>query len=451
MSVSPPSTSDAGSRLQAGAQQAAAQFARMAGRATFGPDTPALQFLDQLVERQRPSLRANAEAARSLTQALGCFIGQCLVDLYRGRWVGDTGYPVDMPRPDGGRQREYPFQFASELVAGRATVTLLDYVLTLVPQRLSAPLVVASPAGQPAVLRAVQNFATQVLEELGRASRADGFGYNAESIAFLDNHIDDQTRRLTSPDQRKLLVNRLGAFLGQAVVEVFAGEWTVDEDGRPVVRVVRPEKEHVVDPFAKISRRMDNGLADNLQGWFTRLLPLALGVPPPPASRRQAAAVATSDVPAAQEEELRALAARVLNDLDLADFGYTAAAVACVEQHLEDVLPQTGTAHGQARLVREMGTFVGECVQRVYGGRWQCKADGTPCVVLSVDGQKVVLDPLGMVERRIRQGAQASLEEWFARTLPLVALPAAARLVDLRPEKTPGITRRFLDSFLFRG
>jgi hypothetical protein len=74
-------------------QAAAEQVRQQLGLATY--DAAAVLELDHFIEVQRTELPPQAPEREGLVAALGCFLGQCLVQAYRAEWAagpdGSTG------------------------------------------------------------------------------------------------------------------------------------------------------------------------------------------------------------------------------------------------------------------------------------------------------------------------------------------------------------------------
>ncbi len=74
-------------------QAAAEQVRQQLGLATY--DAAAVLELDHFIEGQRAELSPQAPEREGLVAALGCFLGQCLVQAYRAEWAagpdGSTG------------------------------------------------------------------------------------------------------------------------------------------------------------------------------------------------------------------------------------------------------------------------------------------------------------------------------------------------------------------------
>ena len=58
-----------------------------------------------------------------------------------------------------------------------------------------------------------------------------GFYYDAESVLWLDGFINDVRTRTDLEEDPEPLVPLFGAYLGEAIIQNFGGEWGVDERG----------------------------------------------------------------------------------------------------------------------------------------------------------------------------------------------------------------------------
>jgi hypothetical protein len=96
-------------------------------------DASAVQRLAKVIEAQRPSL---AESNReNVVTALGCFLGQCLVQTYGGQWAagpdGTTGVGI------GGHSFFNPFYWVAEQLTHGQTSSVAVFFAD-VPERLAA-------------------------------------------------------------------------------------------------------------------------------------------------------------------------------------------------------------------------------------------------------------------------------------------------------------------------
>ena len=310
------------------------------------------------------------------------------------------------------------------------------------------------------VFAQLQKTALQAQEQFARASKLADFGATAASFQYLDRFIADYLRSgRVKPELSKVYHQAISSFAGACVIERYGGKWMVNKSCY-VERRAADGALRQAHPFTAVGMALVGRSTESLQDWFFQRLSHDYADPQPapepelPAAQEQtlrsavaphvpAASAAVSDLPAATLEQLRARAEHILQEHDLAMFGYTAAAVACIETYLDEHADLAQGAALQEHLVTELGAFLGECALAVYGGKWQQKADGRLCVVALNEGQPVVLDPLGMVARRLKNGAGDDLHVWFTQTLPLVLLPASARMMMLNdtPPRSTLLTR----------
>ncbi len=103
-----------------------------------------------------------------------------------------------------------------------------------------------------------------VIKQLGPLSSLE-FGYNAESVAWVDGFIEQQRSR-SDIDKNAIngLVNVLGSFLGECMIRCFGGTWQ-NVDGEWSVRF---GDENEVYPFRKVRKQFDNGQEDSIKRFF---------------------------------------------------------------------------------------------------------------------------------------------------------------------------------------
>jgi hypothetical protein len=103
-----------------------------------------------------------------------------------------------------------------------------------------------------------------VIKQLGPLNNLE-FGYNAESVAWVDGFIEQQRNR---PDIDKNaidgLVNVLGSFLGECIIWCFGGNWQ-NADGEWCVRF---DDENAAYPFNKVRKQFTNGQEDSIKRFF---------------------------------------------------------------------------------------------------------------------------------------------------------------------------------------
>ncbi len=108
-----------------------------------------------------------------------------------------------------------------------------------------------------------------VIKQLGQLSGLE-FGYNAESVAWVDGFIENQRIR-PDMDENAIngLINTLGSFLGECIIRCYGGcwqningEWCIGFDGK-----------NAVYPFNKVKKQFRNGPGDSTKSFF-ELIPV---------------------------------------------------------------------------------------------------------------------------------------------------------------------------------
>lgn len=273
-------------RLAEGAQQAAQQFAQAGGITDFGANAVSLDYLDRFVAQYARAPQGDAARTSRYQQALGCVLGQMLVDHYGGRWLLGKSYAVELRGPDGARRHLFPFHQAGLALTGKATQSLRDYVLGQEAQpspglSLVAPESAAANGGAAASAPGLSDEeraeikarAAGVMEGLDLAM----FGYTAEAVACVEQHLEDTAKVIRSNAEREKLARELGSFLGECIIAVYGGHWEAKPDGSPCVTVSVDGKDMVIDPIAVLLRRLRNSSAvDDIHAYFTQTLPLVV-------------------------------------------------------------------------------------------------------------------------------------------------------------------------------
>jgi hypothetical protein len=92
-----------------------------------------------------------------------------------------------------------------------------------------------------------------------------GFGYDAQSVAWLDGYIERQRVR-TDVTQELVegLVNVFGSYLGECVIKCYGGYWE-NENGQWRVSF---NENNAVYPFAKVRKQFENGAEDSIKSFF---------------------------------------------------------------------------------------------------------------------------------------------------------------------------------------
>jgi hypothetical protein len=92
--------------------------------------------------------------------------------------------------------------------------------------------------------------------------------YDSNGVKFIEDFIERQKNNF-SKDEQKGLVNSLGSFLGQAIINNYGGQWQLDNELQ-IICVAFDEKNKVY-PFSKTSKQFDNGLEDSVYSFFTMI------------------------------------------------------------------------------------------------------------------------------------------------------------------------------------
>jgi hypothetical protein len=98
------------------------------------------------------------------------------------------------------------------------------------------------------------------------------------------------------------------------------------------------------------------------------------------------------------------------------DFGYTPESVAWLDGFVERQRLRPETDDDQiAKLVQVLGSYLGECIIRCYGGYWE-NNEGQLCVCFN-EGNCVY--PLNKMQKQFENGAEDSIHSLFT-TIPII-------------------------------
>lgn len=108
-----------------------------------------------------------------------------------------------------------------------------------------------------------------VVKQFGPLSNLE-FGYNAESIIWVDGFIEQQ-RIHSDVDKSAIdgLVNTLGSFLGECIIRCYGGYWQ-NINGEWCVSF---DDKNAVYPFNKVKKQFTNGQEDSIKKFF-ELIPI---------------------------------------------------------------------------------------------------------------------------------------------------------------------------------
>jgi hypothetical protein len=103
-----------------------------------------------------------------------------------------------------------------------------------------------------------------VVKQMSQVSDLD-FGYDAQSVAWLDGYIERQrTRTDLTQELVDGLVSVFGSYLGECVINCYGGYWE-NEDGQWRVSF---NVENAVYPFGKVRKQFENGAEDSIKSFF---------------------------------------------------------------------------------------------------------------------------------------------------------------------------------------
>ena len=110
----------------------------------------------------------------------------------------------------------------------------------------------------------IKENAELVLKQMRQVSGID-FGYDAESIAWLDGYIERQRAR-TDITQELVqgLVNVFGSYLGECVIKCYGGYWEIEEGHWRVSF----NENNALYPFSKVQKQFENGSEDSIKSFF---------------------------------------------------------------------------------------------------------------------------------------------------------------------------------------
>ena len=91
-----------------------------------------------------------------------------------------------------------------------------------------------------------------------------GFGYNRESVQWLDAYIEQIRKTERTAEEFNQLVSNLGSFLGEAIIRSFGGKWWFDQRGWAVLW----DDFNLVYPFMKVAKQFRNGESYSIYSFF---------------------------------------------------------------------------------------------------------------------------------------------------------------------------------------
>jgi hypothetical protein len=92
--------------------------------------------------------------------------------------------------------------------------------------------------------------------------------YNEASVEFVEGFIERNKLQIEKENWDGL-INSLGAFLGQCIIENYGGKWEFDEETQATC--VAFDNKNKVYPFAKVSKQFENGLAESISSLYRNI------------------------------------------------------------------------------------------------------------------------------------------------------------------------------------
>jgi len=103
-----------------------------------------------------------------------------------------------------------------------------------------------------------------VVKQMRELSGID-FGYNAESVAWLEGYIERQRNR-DDLEQETIdkLVSVFGSYLGECSIKNYGGKWE-NKDGQWCICF---DEQNLAYPFNKVEKQFENGIEDSIKSFF---------------------------------------------------------------------------------------------------------------------------------------------------------------------------------------
>lgn len=115
------------------------------------------------------------------------------------------------------------------------------------------------------------------LEDLAETVKSQlNLNYDLHSVKFIEEFIERQRNNFDS-EQRKGLINSIGAFVGQCIKINYGGHWQVDQDTQTIC--IALDDKNKIFPFAKTAKQFENGLEDSVYSFYT-IIPTVFKISP---------------------------------------------------------------------------------------------------------------------------------------------------------------------------
>lgn len=107
------------------------------------------------------------------------------------------------------------------------------------------------------------------LEKLAETVTAQlNIKYDQNSVKFVEGFIE-RNKANFDKEESKGLINSLGAYLGQCIIENYGGQWQLENETGAIT--VAFDEKNKAYPFAKVSKQFDNGLKDSIYSFYTAI------------------------------------------------------------------------------------------------------------------------------------------------------------------------------------
>ena len=120
-------------QLERNSQRVVEWFASASGLQTFGCNDASFAYIDGFLSRQADTLNASQQTSDRVVSLIGSFLGQCVVQVYGGRWVSSgTGLAVEVKTPRH-VHRVQPFDKVAKRLRDGDSESLVTYYRDLLP------------------------------------------------------------------------------------------------------------------------------------------------------------------------------------------------------------------------------------------------------------------------------------------------------------------------------
>jgi hypothetical protein len=124
------------------------------------------------------------------------------------------------------------------------------------------------------IREAIETAVEMLIQSLGKRSKMN-FGYNGESVEWLEGYIDELRDKGVFKDEKfkHNVAFAYGAFLGQSIVHCYGGFWAFRKEHGLCVCFPNGA---VALPLQKPLKQIENGMEDGIANFFY-MVPIVLG------------------------------------------------------------------------------------------------------------------------------------------------------------------------------